>query len=392
MTQSETDFSAFDDSLFDGIVQEATNYVDAAGGTNDFNSLFYLDEGKIELRLYPEVYTDAEGKKKLRIVRVIRTHQIPGVGRIACNGEGCRFCAETKKLYQIKYKEAYKTAAKDEGIVVGYAYSTTMDTKYVKLETPSYIVMRRKPLIALQQWLSGLDRDDLRAVFNPNKASASIDITITKGDNSNASIGLSPKQRELPPLPDTFEEGGLGKVYYDESDPKFGTEEDLMKYKKYVAEIVANKTNLISPESGGGSRSSEPEPSRPSAAKSNANSAGRVADILGEGKSDEPASSAPASNADDGPAEEGAVTVERQTAQRKPSAEAKKEEKQAESKKTIEIKKESTSVKDRYECPGKSTVPELDFGKYNPDETECVICPLETKCQAYTEKLAAGAD
>jgi hypothetical protein len=117
-----------------------------------------------------------------------------------------------------------------------------------------------------------------------------------------------------------------------------------------------------------------------------------VADILGEGKSDEPASSAPASNADDGPAEEGAVTVERQTAQRKPSAEAKKEEKQAESKKTIEIKKESTSVKDRYECPGKSTVPELDFGKYNPDETECVICPLETKCQAYTEKLAAGAD
>jgi len=367
------DFEDFDEDAFAGLREESSEQAQelaTSGGGGDFNTLFFVGEGKYTLRLWPEVIVE-DGRRKLRIVRIMRTHNIPNVGRIPCEGENCRFCAETKKLYDIKFKDAFKTAGKDEGVVTGYIFETSVkDSKYIKPNVPAYMVIRKKMLIAFQQWISELDNEDLRRVFNPKNEALGIVMTLTGGNKGNASIGFAPKEYELPELPETFEAGGMGRVFYDEHDPEYGTDEDLNKYRRFVAEIVAGRMNLSDPKEDEGKKAS---PARPDKAAAKKAAADTVTEALGK--------DAGAKKPAEKPAGKSAIQAAKEAAEAA-KAGAKPEPKAQPVAGPAPIKKGLP------ECPGKEKDDTLDFGKYDAENVECIVCEHENVCQRYAAKLA----
>jgi hypothetical protein len=158
-------------------------------------------------------------------------------------------------------------------------------------------------------------------------------LEFTKGQDGNASIGFTLKSYELPELPESFNEG-MSKVFYDENNPKYGTDEDVFKFRKFVAKELNSISNIVDPEDD------EDEETYISPKKPDGKSASRVEEMLG------------------------------------PEKEKPNEEKPKKDRKEIE-------------CPGKKENPKLDFGKYPGEDdvsVECISCQNEALCIIESKK------
>jgi hypothetical protein len=243
-----------DDALFENMHDDAKRYSENNGGDRPTTPLMYFDDGTYTLRVHPDVYTSPEdGKKKLRAVRLIHMHQLSKDmgGRVPCEGENCRICKEVKKLEDAKYGKAWQYKSKEEGIAQLYIYKTSADdSKYVKVKEMTYAVMPPRILIAFQQFIAGLERDEIRMVMNPEQEARALRLNYTGGSKGNAAWGFDLKEYELPELPEDFDDYPIGQVFYDEKNPSesYISDEDLSAFRKFVAKELSGRSVSFNPD------------------------------------------------------------------------------------------------------------------------------------------------
>lgn len=251
-----------DESLFEGMREEAKNYTEKVGGDRPTTPLMFLDEGTYTMRIWPDLYTSPnDGRKKLRAARIINMHNLGKDmgGRVPCEGENCRVCKEVHKLEDVKYGKAWQFKNREEGVITGYIYKTNAEeSKYLKLKEASYIILSPRVFISFQTFIAGLDREDLRQVMNPEVEAKGLKLTFTGGNKGSASWGFDLRDYDLPELPVDFEDHPISLVYYDENEPSksYISDDDLAKFRKFVARLMSERGTAFDPgDDDRGSRS-----------------------------------------------------------------------------------------------------------------------------------------
>lgn len=246
-------------SLFAGVQKEAEENRDRNSDDNRA-PLTYMEEGSYWIRMYPELILDEAGNRKLVPMRRLWSYgRNFGVRRLpAPKDENCPIRKEVQRLRDADYKEAFKYTASEEGVikaVIFKASGAAEKSKYTKLNEPVFIVMRRKQMLALDQFLADMSPEDLRQVLDFRKKANVLKISFTKGSGGSASFGFDLMQKELPPLPDDFP-SMYDVLVTDETPPP--TDEEIIKYRKGVTALLAASNNVMDPtEDGGGNGAPE---------------------------------------------------------------------------------------------------------------------------------------
>lgn len=347
-------------ALFSGVVQGAADDRDEQARRDAEREsrapVAYIDEGSYWLRLYPEIRPEADGTRKMHIVRKFWSYTglAKGVRRLpAPRDPECPVRKEVQRLKDAKYGDAWKFQASEEGLIKACVYKSSLpkDHKYFgaeKLNKPTYLVLRKKQLTALNEFLADLSPEDLRKILNPRGSAPMIKMTFSKGASGSASFGFDIHEAVLPDLPAEFP--SIFKVLIDEDKMEPATDEELMKIRKSISGILAANSNVINPDDESGAPPTQSETQRQQAAKAG------VADILGKGKDKGVVGAgSPPPAKEEKPAEQPAATPA-------PAAAA-----------PSESKAEPDPV-----CP--STDAALEFGAHNPDHMDCITCPFEDKC------------
>lgn len=236
-------------SLFEELKADAEKFVEDHKYTSDYANapLFFLDDGNYWLRFYPQII-EKDGKKRLLIVRTVFLHNFKSVSdigkRFMCEGPNCRICKETKRLSDAKLKDAYRFTRNEDGIALVNIYRTDAKSDYIKSNEPGFMVFRRKVAIAINNWIAGLDADDLKRVLDPNRKAMIVKLSYTGGTGGGASIGFDIKEAELPPLDSEFP--SIFDSYVRESD--IASDEEIQKIKSFVNESLARKLNIFNPD------------------------------------------------------------------------------------------------------------------------------------------------
>lgn len=352
----------FDDlALFAGVQGDAEEYRTAAAERDNRAPISYIDEGNYWLRFYPEVKIEADGARRLHVMRRFWSYTglAKGVRRLpAPQDPSDPVRKEVMRLKDAKYPDAWKFMAKEEGLIKVCIFKSSLpkDHKYIKTETPMYLVLRRKQLTALSEFLADLSPDDLRRILNPRRAAPMIKMSFSKGSGGSSSFGFDIKEAELPALPEDFP--SMFKVLIEEGKEEPANDEELMKIRKSISAILASTQNLINPEEG--EESGAPPANRSEASKS-ASAKSAVADALREAKG--AGSEAPAAG------EAGGEAADTSTGT---------------TQKVIPIKEE------KPDAPGDATPycpsddPNRKFGAHDATHVDCITCPIEDKCDAAT--------
>jgi hypothetical protein len=335
-----TDDDFNDLSLFTGVQGAAEEYTEkAAESSGDRAPISYLDEGTYSLRIYPEVIPDEGGTRRMHTVRPFWSYTgIKGVRRLpAPKDENCPIRKEMKKLADADHlkDEAWKYRAKEEGLLKVMIFKMSHKThKYLKLNEPMFIVLKRPGLIAWNAFLADMDPADMKDVLNPRKVAQTINVKVTKKQGSvpaGVSFGFDVKKEELPPLPDGFP--SMFNVLLDEK--KVATEDELKAVRSFVSRMLVTGSRVVNPgeDSDGGA------PNRSSAERSqNAKSA--VAEALKAAKG----------TAEPPPPQDTAAPG----------------------------KPVQTPVTAAGKCP--SSDPTLGWGKQNGSAADCIVCEHESAC------------
>lgn len=416
-----------DESLFEGMRDEAKAYTEKVGGDRPTTPLMFLDEGTYTMRIWPDLHVSAEtGKKRLRAARVINMHNLGKDmgGRVPCEGEHCRICKEVKKLEDAKYGKAWQFKNREEGVITGYIFKTNAEeSKYLRVKEASYIVLSPRVFISFQTFIAGLDRDDLRQVMNPEVEAKGLKLTFTGGNKGSASWGFDLRDYELPELPRDFEEYPLSRVYYDEGEPSksYIGDDDLASFRKFVARLLAERGTAFDPgEDDRGSRGRGRDDDRGSSRSRGRDEddrrearSSRDDDRGGRGRDDRDDDRGSARNRDDDdrrppPRDDSRASPRDRTDERRDRNEddrretrSRDTEERGSSRTRTRGSDEREDDRARNEGSRRTTIPikecpsddrDLAFGK-NPEvmsggdmHPDCITCAHETECQAATRE------
>jgi hypothetical protein len=350
---NDADFE--DLALFAGVVseEEANRAENARREEERANRapVTYLDPGSYWLRLYPEFRTEEDGGRKVHVLRRFWSYTglAKGVRRLpAPRDPNDPVRKEVLRLKDAKYDQAWKFQASEEGLIKACIFKSTLpkDHKYVKMNTPLFIVLRRRQTEALSTFLAELSPENLRKILDPRGSAPMIKVTYTAGAGGSASFGFDLAEAELPPLPSEFP--SIFKVLIEEGVTKPADDEELLKIRKNISAILASQSNVINPSDESGAPPTRTATERQSEAR------GAVAGILGEGKGkggDKPATGAkPAPAASAAAAAAGGAAAEPDPV-----------------------------------CPSNDAA--LAFGRHNGDHPDCITCPFEDRCAAASDKI-----
>ena len=346
------DFGDFDDiSLFSGLQQDQEEYRDQQQDRENRAPVSYLDEGSYWLRLYPEIRAEEDGSRRLHVVRRFWSYTglAKGVRRLpAPKDPNDPVRQEVMRLKDANYPEAWKFMASEEGLIKAQIYRSTLpkDHKYIKLNTPMFIVLRRKQLTALSTFLADLSPEQLQRILDPRKPGTIIKASYTKGAGGSASFGFDLDEAELMPLPAEFP-SLFEALINDKTEP--ANDEELSKIRKSISAVLAMRSNIVNPEDDSGA---PPVSRREEERKSEAKSA--VQEAL-------KSSSSP--KTDSQPKSQPIVEKQEETKKAEPAA----------------------ADTAGHECPGQAEDPELAFGKHNGQHEACILCPFEAECQSASK-------
>jgi hypothetical protein len=338
-TQDPNDFSNFDDlALFSGIQSEAETARQEQQERENRVPLSYTDEGSYWLRIYPEIRAEEDGSRRMHVMRKFWSYTglCKGVRRLpAPAGDDDRVRPEVQRLKDAKYAEAWKFQAKEEGLIKVNIFRSSLpkDHKYIKINTPMVLVLRRKQINALNEFLADLSPENLRQILDPRNEAPLIKMSFTAGAGGSSSFGFDLTKAALPPLPENFP--SIFDILLNKDTP-LATDEELHKIRKAVSTILAMSSNIVNPESDSGST-----PPSTTAADKKAAAQAAVKALLNEG------GDAPSEPAKDEPKD-----------------------------KKKEANPEPT-------CP--SSDPNLSFGHHNPEHVDCITCPYEAECSKASQ-------
>lgn len=222
----------------------------------DRDPISYLDTKNrtYRLRFRPEYVLDPKTGKPVRIIlqRTVQSHRgFKGAGRMLCTGrDSCPVCHELERLREVKYDKLWELATRTEAIAPGYIYSATTpkDYKHLKLQTPTFIVMRKKASVSLQEFIADLSPADAHRALTPGVAAPMIKLFLSPGSDGTASWGFDLTEAELPPFPDDFK--SVNDVYITEKN--LPTDADLKAVRKHVNSILMSlgSGEMLDPEGG----------------------------------------------------------------------------------------------------------------------------------------------
>lgn len=241
--------SDFDDlSMFSGVSEDAGEYRDEAKEFADRAPISYLDEGNYWLRFYPEVKIEADGSRKMHVMRRFWSYTglAKGVRRLPAPLGDCPVRAEVTRLKEAKLDDAWKYQAKEEAVLKVYIerWSGPKDHKYIKTQKPMFVVLRRKQVTALAEFLADLKPEGLRKVLNYHASNPLIKLSYTKGSGGNASFGFDIEEITPPALEENFP--SLFTVLLDES--KVATPDEVQKIRREVNRILSQGSKIFTPE------------------------------------------------------------------------------------------------------------------------------------------------
>ena len=338
---NDADFE--DLSLFAGIQSEAEEARQEQADRENRAPIMTLDAGSYWLRIYPEIRLEEDGSRRMHVMRKFWSYSglVKGLRRLpAPRGEADRIRPEVQRLVDANYGEAWKFKAKEEGLIKVHIYRSTLpkDHKYVKIGAPMFLILRRKQINALNDFLAELSPENLRSILNPRAPAPMIKLSYTAGAGGSSSFGFDINNAELPPLPENFP--SLFDVLITDDTP-LPTDEEIAKVRKAVSVALAMSSNIVNPEDDSGAAPvSATAAERRAAARDAAQAALREQAGKGEPNLGTTAQAAPA--AAPVPAESG------------PEPEP--------------------------ECPSQ----EKHFGEHDPEHFDCITCPHEDVCAKAT--------
>lgn len=371
------DFSGddFDDlSLFAGIQSEAEEARQEQQDRENRAPVSYLDEGSYWIRLYPEIRLEEDGKsRRMHVVRKFWSYTglAKGVRRLpAPRGEADLVRPEVMRLKDANYGESWKFMASEEGLIKVNIYRSSLpkDHKYIKLNTPMFLILRRKQTNALNEFLAELSPENLRTVLNPRNTAPLIKVSYTKGSGGSASFGFDLEQKELPPLPETFP--SMFDVIINDETP-LATDEELAKIRKSVSAVLAMQSNLINPDADSGAA-----PATTTSTERRSAAAAAVQEAL---KGQREGSAPDTASAGEPGAKESESEPEPAAKPAEPEPVVEKEKpKPAEKAKPAAKAATPAPAADEPKCP--STDENLEFGRHQASHLDCITCPYETEC------------
>ena len=368
---NDFDGADFDDlSLFAGVQTEAEEARQEQADRENRAPVSYIDEGSYWLRLYPEIRLEEDGKsRRMHVVRKFWSYTglAKGVRRLpAPRGDTDLVRPEVQRLVDAKYDQAWKFKAKEEGLIKVNIYRSSLpkDHKYIKLNTPMFLVLRRKQINALNEFLAELSPESLRTVLNPRNTAPLIKMSYTAGSGGSSSFGFDLEQKDLPGLPEGFP--SLFEVLINDETP-LATDEEIVKIRKSVSLALAMSSNIVNPSDDSGA----PPPSTTSTEKKDAARAAVAEALKGQqGSGPDETASGEETGKEPAPEPEPAAKAEPEPVVEK--TKPKPAEKKA------DPKPEAVEKKDEPTCP--SSDKDLEFGRHQPDHLDCITCPYEVEC------------
>jgi len=222
----------------------------------------FLGDGTYVFRIYPD--RDAHGF--IRLIKRVWIH-----GKVRIDDDKFRWFWKDERVDKLfgEAKEAgmekmwgkflYQYTSREQGYMMAHFYESA-DEQWTKKGQPYAVILDRRQMFAIQDFITELHPDDKRQILNPNNPAPGIKLSITRGGGkANVSCGIAGMTKfELPDLQFKDEDGnpieykGLDHVYITEKDKL--ADEDFFMLRNGVYQEIANFKAL-----GGGAkdRSSE---------------------------------------------------------------------------------------------------------------------------------------
>lgn len=209
----------------------------------------FLGDGNYIFRIYPD--RDPNGFARIIKRAFIHNRKTPVEGLYLRCWEDDRINklfkeAEEAGLEKIWGNFLYMYRSQERGYMMSHLFEAPPDNDYAKPKNSYAIILDRRQIFAIQDFIAELHPDDKRALLDPNNAAPGIKLSITRGSGkANVSCGIAGMQRlTLPVLDFKDEDGapieytGLDQVYITENDRI--SDENFFKLKKAVGEEIAN--------------------------------------------------------------------------------------------------------------------------------------------------------
>jgi hypothetical protein len=209
----------------------------------------FFGEGNYIFRIYPD--RDPNGFARIIKKAYFHNRKVPVEGLYLRFWEDDRINklfreAEEAGLEKIWGNFLYMYRSQERGYMMAHLYESPPGNEYALAKKSYGVVLDRRQVFAIQDFIAELHPEDKRSLLDPNNAAPAIKLSITRGSGkANVSCGIAGMQRlELPPLEFKDEDGspieytGLDNIYIKETDKI--SDEDFFKLRKAVSEEIAN--------------------------------------------------------------------------------------------------------------------------------------------------------